>query len=66
MIHDPHFPAPEMCSECGEYPVPEDHDCEPPYRISFVKVSIILTVLSLDCLIGWSIWKAIHYLGWMN
>ncbi len=62
MIHDPHCPAPEMCSDCFEViPESSDHECEDPYveKMSIWPVVFVLGILwTLILLLARAIWSA--------
>ena len=62
MTHDPHCPAPEMCSSCGEFPVPDTHDCESPEESLLIR-GVILAVVFMDCLLAWAVWNELKYGG---
>ncbi len=64
--HDPHCPALEMCSECGKFPVPDDHSCEDPEIRKISILPIVLIILILDGAIGYGIWQTLKYGGYFR
>jgi len=67
MIHDPHCPAPEMCSECLEMFPDDSHACADPEKGSLWPVVLLLAILwCLIAVLGWSLWTALKYGGWVR
>ena len=67
MIHDPHCPAPEMCSECGEFPASSDHDCEEKSLGTPIVLRIlILAMISFSAWLAWDIYTGLRYGGFLR
>jgi len=66
MIHDLNCPSPEMCSECGEFPVTDDHDCT-EYPVCFNPVIWGISALLWAGIIGlgWWLWRELKIGGWL-
>ena len=62
-LEDPHCPIPDMCSECGEFPAPEDHECEDDGIVKKSIAWLVIPLLVLDGILGWALWTAIKYGG---
>ena len=67
MIHDPHCPAPEMCSECWEFVTDDSHDCGPDYSVSpWIYGSALFILVTMTGYLAWVIWNGLKYNGWIQ